>query len=131
MCSRLSRAAGSPCRISLHPSFKATHDGKKPATGRQKEALMSRSIEFDDDLTKEAATSILDSALHASHEPITESQAKWLSKHNIADNDMPKTKAEAIIFIGNTLTQISMATDQQKTYLKNLNPSINAEVSTA
>ncbi|GIL92303.1 hypothetical protein Vretimale_18732 [Volvox reticuliferus] len=108
--------------------FKATHDGKKPATGRQKEALMSKSIEFDDDLTKEAATSILDSALQASDEPIMEPQAKWLSKQNIADDDMPKTKAEAITFIGNTLTQISMATDQQKSYLKKLNPSINAAV---
>ncbi|GIL58361.1 hypothetical protein Vafri_13419 [Volvox africanus] len=109
--------------------FKATHDGKKPATGRQKEALRSKSIEFDEDLTKETATSLLDSAVQTTYdEPITESQAKWLTKHKIAEDKMPKTKAEAISFIGNTISQISTASDRQKALLQNLNPSINGNI---
>ncbi|GIL88873.1 hypothetical protein Vretifemale_16794 [Volvox reticuliferus] len=46
----------------------------------------------------------------------------------ITPDKMPKTKAEAIEFIGSTITQISTASENQKTLIKKLNPSINVLV---
>jgi hypothetical protein len=76
----------SPC-----PQFKACHEGKKPATGRQKDALRSKGIDFDNDLTKEDATSMLETATQTSDEPITDTQARWLAKRNVSPNSFPTT----------------------------------------
>ncbi|GIL51912.1 hypothetical protein Vafri_7821 [Volvox africanus] len=46
----------------------------------------------------------------------------------IAEDKMPKTKAEAISFIGNTVLQISTVSDRQKALLQNLNCTINGNI---
>ncbi|EFJ48207.1 hypothetical protein VOLCADRAFT_91338 [Volvox carteri f. nagariensis] len=116
-------------KTAAHEEFKRLHNGKKPATGRQIEAMLRAGINVHEDLTKEDASKLLETALQNSDEPVTEQQAIWLNKQKIDSDNMPKvTKAEAITFIGDATSKRKTATNPQNTFIRSLYPHIKGDV---